>query len=128
MRSYDIRVAALVIRAPVKWIDNLLSQHDLAEVLRARRGVARKISYPALVHLALTRELHDVLGMGVRDALQLSRALLSDTSGSEVPTGHLRIALDRNALERTLDVRLREVLESAPMPRRGRPSRRHIPE
>lgn len=127
MRSYDIRVAALAIRAPAKWIDNLLSQHELGEVVRARRGVARKISYPALVHLALTRELHGALGMGVRDALQLSRALLSST-GSEVPTGHLRIALDRSALERMLDARLREVLESAPTPRRGRPSRRHLLE
>ncbi len=127
MRGYDIRVAALALAAPAKWIDNLLSQHEVGDVVHARRGVARKISHSALVHLALTRELHELLGMGVRDALQLARELLTSTA-TEVPTGHLRIALDRSALERTLDLRLREVLESAPAPRRGRPPRRHVPE
>ena len=126
MRGYDVRVAALAIGAPAKWIDNLLSQHEIVEVTRARRGVTRKISFPALVHLAVTHELHDVLGMGVRDALELSRALLSRTQDSAVPTGHLRIALDRNALEQTLNVRLRVALESAPTLRRGRPPRRLV--
>ena len=128
MRSYDTRVAALAIRAPAKWIDNLLSQHEIVEVVCSQRGVTRRISFPALVHLAVTHELHDALGMGVRDALELSRALLSSAQDAGVQTGHLRIALDRNALERTLNVRLREVLESAPTPRRGRPPRRHVPE
>jgi hypothetical protein len=36
----------------------------------------------------------------------------------------VRIVLDRAALERTLDDRLRDALESAPVPRRGRPPRR----
>ena len=127
MRAYDIRVAGLVIRAPAKWIDNVLSQHDVPEVVRARRGVARKIPFPALVHLALTRELHISLGLGVREALQLSRELLANKEAG-VPTGHLRILLDRDALERTLDARLREVLESAPAPPRGRPPRRPVPK
>ena len=127
MRAYDIRVAGLVIRAPAKWIDNVLSQHDVPEVVRARRGVARKIPFPALVHLALTRELHISLGLGVREALQLSRELLANKEAG-VPTGHLRILLDRDALGRTLDARLHEVLESAPAPRRGRPPRRPVPK
>ena len=128
MRSYDLRVAALVIRAPGKWIDNLLSQHDVVEVARARRGIARKISHPALVHLALTRELHESLGMAVRDAIRLSRVLLASTNEAGVPIGHLRLSFDRVTLERTLDMRLREVLESAPAPRRGRPPRRSVPK
>ena len=128
MRAYDLRVAGLAIRAPSKWIDNLLSQHDIVEVVRARRGVARRLPHSALLHLALTRELHDSLGMGVRDALQLSRVLLASSGEAGVPTGHLRILLDRDALERTLDARLRVVLESAPAPRRGRPPRRPVPK
>lgn len=128
MRGYDLRVAALAIRAPAKWLDNLLSQHRVVEVTRARRGVARKISHASLVHLALTRELHLSLGMAVRDALELSRVLLATTDKAELTSGHLRISLDRSALERTLDARLREVLESAPAPRRGRPPQRHASE
>lgn len=128
MRGYDIRIAGLAIRAPAKWIDNLLSQHDVVEVPRARRGVARTISHTALVHLALTRELHVSLGLGVREALQLSQKLLANSKEAGVPTGHLRISVDRATLERTLDSRLREVLESAPSPRRGRPRRRLVPK
>ena len=128
MRAYDLRIAALAIRAPVKWIDNLLSQHDVVEIPRARRGVARTISHTALVHLALTRELHVSLGLGVREALQHSQKLLANSKEAGVPTGHLRISVDRETLERTLDTRLREGLESAPSPRRGRPRRRLVPK
>ena len=128
MRGYDLRITGLAIRAPGKWIDNLLSQHDVVEVPRARRGVARTISHAALVHLALTRELHVSLGLGVREALRLSRQLLASSKEVGVPTGHLRISVDRETLERTLDARLREVLESAPSPRRGRPRRRLGPK
>ena len=128
MRGYDLRVTALAIGAPAKWLDNLLSQHLVGEVTRARRGVARKISHTSLVHLALTRELHVSLGMAVRDALELSRVLLATRDKSELTSGHLRISVDRTALERTLDARLREVLESAPTPRRGRPPQRHASE
>ena len=128
MRGYDLRITGLAIRAPAKWIDNLLSQHDVVEVPRARRGIARTISHTALVHLALTRELHVSLGLGVREALRLSRQLLANSTEAGVPTGHLRISVDRETLERTLDARLREVLESAPSPRRGRPRRRLGPK
>jgi hypothetical protein len=38
--------------------------------------------------------------------------------------GRLTIAVDRVALERELQTRLADVLESAPRPRRGRPARR----
>jgi hypothetical protein len=46
--------------------------------------------------------------------------LLDDEPG-EFTREHLRITCDRPALEHTLDRRLREALESAPAPRRGRP-------
>ena len=117
-------MASLAINAPIKWTDNLLSQHDVANVITARRGVARRISHLALVHLALTRELHVTLDMSVRAALELSRRLLAPEVSIGIWRGHLRISYDRAALERTLDVRLREALESAPARRRGRPPRR----
>lgn len=87
----------------------------------ARRGVARRIPRPALLALALTRELHVGLGLGVRDALRLAIALLAEEGGGEWRDGAIRLVLDRGALERALDERLRVALESAPAPRRGRP-------
>lgn len=124
MRSYDVGIAALAIDAPAKWADNLLSQHTLPDVISARRGVARRISYPALVRLALIRQLHSRLGLGVGDAIRVASKLL-DSEGTGVhESGQLRLTFDRPGLERTLDARLAEVLESAPAPRRGRPPRK----
>ena len=125
MRSYDLTIASLAIDAPLKWADNVLSQHHLPGVASPGRGLARRISHPVLLLLALTRELHLTLGLGVRDAVALGRQLLSDESSGDVRRGPVHVALDRAALERMVESRLREALESAPRPRRGRPPRRN---
>jgi hypothetical protein len=127
MPSYDIAIAALAIDAPVKWTDNALSQHHFPGVSAARRGLARRIPYAALLHLALTRDLHVSLGMSVHGALGLARALLASPEQGGVKRASVRVMLDRAALERTLELRVRDALESAPTPRRGRP-RRSRPE
>jgi hypothetical protein len=124
VRSYDVAVASLAIDAPLKWTDNVLSQHDVAGVAAARRGVARRIPHATLLHLALTRELHAVLGLSVRDALPLARQLLATEGDLAVQRGSVRLVLDRALLERAVDRRLRDALESAPTPRRGPPARR----
>ena len=126
MRFYDVAMTSLAIDAPIKWTDNLLSQHDVADVVAARRGVARRVPHSALVHLALTRVLHADVGLSVRDALELARRLLTGGApgAPAVQYGPVRIGCDRAALERSLERRLRDALESAPSPRRGRPRTR----
>ncbi len=124
MRLYDVAIAALAIHAPRKWVDNILSHHEVPEVVIARRGVSRRIPHSALLQLALTRDLHVDLGMSVRDALGLAAALLRDEEGAVHTSGHLRVTLDRASLERRLQARLRDALESAPVPHRGRPRTR----
>ena len=121
MRSYDVAIASLAVDAPLKWTDNLLSQHRLPDVVSERRGVARRISYSGLVRLALIRQLHVELALGVGDAVRVADQLLDSGGTGVYESGHLRLTVDRPALERTLDLRLAEVLESAPAPRRGRP-------
>ncbi len=123
MRSYDVAIASLAIDAPTKWTDNVLAQHDVPGVVSVRRGVARRIERPALILLALARELHVGMDVSVRQALSLARELLQEREGSAVRRGVLLVDVDRDALERALDDRLREALESAPAPRRGRPPR-----
>jgi hypothetical protein len=124
VRSYDIGVASLTIDAPSKWTDNLLSQHSIPDVVSARRGVARRIPYQALVRIALIRQLHTRFGTSVADAVRLAAQLL-DLDGTGVhESGQLRLIVDRADLERVLNARLGEVLESAPAIRRGRPPRR----
>jgi hypothetical protein len=127
LRSYDVAMASLAINAPLKWTDNAISQHDVANIVTTRRGIARRIPHTALLHLALARQLHVTLGMSVRDALELARELLSADETTGARRGLVHIACDRAELERTLDLRLREALESAPVPRRGRPPRRGGP-
>ena len=128
MRSYDVAVASLAIDAPIKWTDNVLSQHDVAGVASARRGVTRRISHAALLHLALTRELHAVMGLSVRDALPLAQRLLAAKGDLGISYGSVRLVLDPALLERAVERRLRDALESAPAPRRGpRPGQRPGP-
>lgn len=124
MRSYSVAVSALVINAPLKWLDNLLSHFPVLDVGTERRGVARRIPHSALLRLALARELHVELGVGVRDALALATELLAAGDAAVSRGGHLRVTFDRLALERAVSERLRDVLESAPTPRRGRPPQR----
>lgn len=123
MRLYDVAVASLAIDAPPKWTDNVLSQHEIVGVAVARRGVARRIPHATLRHLALTRELHTTMGLGVRDALALAGELLS-AGATGVRRGPVHLGLDRRRLDEAIQRRLRDALESAPSPRRGRPPRR----
>jgi hypothetical protein len=123
VRSYNVAVAALAVGAPRKWTDNLLSQHTIPEVAHKRRGVARGISWAALVRIALVWELHHRLGCGVREAVALANDLL-DPSVSSSGAGPVSVVLERQTLERDLHARLKEALEVAPRPRRGRPMAR----
>ena len=126
MRLYSVAIASLAVRAPLKWTDNLLSQHPIPEVTRRERGVARGVSWSALVRMALVRELHVRLGCGVREAVALAANLIDTPSLAIDDAGALSVTFDRPALERTLQARLGEAIESAPRPRRGRPPRRSI--
>ena len=121
MRSYTVAVASLAIGAPARWTDNLLSQHPLPDVVSHHRGVARRISYPALVRLAVIRQVHVGLGIGVGDAIRVAARLLDPDGTGVYSSGQMHLTVDRHALESALQSRLAAVLESAPMPRRGRP-------
>lgn len=126
MRSYDVTVAALAINAPRKWTDNLLSQHDVPHVVMMRRGIARRVPHAALLRLALVRELHVRIHIGVRDALALADSLLDPARMDVHQSGHVRVTFDRTGLCREIDDRLRDALESAPTPPRGRPRARRV--
>ncbi len=124
MRVYDVVVATIAIGAPRKWTENLMSQHDLAEVPSSRQGVARRISYSALIRLSVIRQLHVELGIGVGDAVRIAERLLDSGQSRVLVVGQLKLTFDVDALRRNLDHRLAIALESAPSPRRGRPPRK----
>jgi len=126
MRLYSVAVASLAVDAPSKWTDNLIAHHDMPEVRSRSRGVARGVSWAGLVRIAMIRELHVALGCGVREAVALADALLR-SPGWNLNVGRCTaLGVDRRALEQDLQRRLAEALESAPRPRRGRPTRRAV--
>jgi hypothetical protein len=121
VRLYSVAVTSVAIDAPEKWTDNLIAHHGLPGIQSRARGVSRGISWPALLQIALTRELHTQIGCSVRDAVSLAGALLGSPDGVMAPGPHLSMSFDRGRFERDLHRRLVDALESAPRPRRGRP-------
>jgi hypothetical protein len=124
MRLYDVAVATLAIDAPRKWTDNVLSQHDLVEVISVRQGVARRIPYSSLIRLAIIRQLHAQLGIGVANAVQFADRLLESGQPALLEAGQVTLHVDLVSLRKAVDQRLSAALESAPSRRRGRPPRR----
>ena len=121
MRVYDIAVATLAIGAPRKWTDNLLSQHHLPDVVSVRQGVTRRFPYQSLIRIAVIRQLHTQLGIGVASAVRFADGLLDSGQVAVLDVGHVRIGVDIAAIRKGVDQRLALALESAPTPRRGRP-------
>jgi hypothetical protein len=123
VRLYDIAVATLAIGAPRKWTDNVLSQHALPDVISVRQGVARRIPYQGIIRLAIIRELHTQLGIGVANAVLFASRLLDPGQAVVLGAGQVSLSVDLVALRAAVDKRLATALESAPSPRRGRPPR-----
>ena len=123
MRSYSVAIAALALDAPKKWVDNVISQHHVPLVASFSRGVGRSIPFSSLLHLAVARQLHVQLGLGVADALRIAVALMSRNGAEAHECGELRLTVDLPRLERRLMSKLADALESAPSPARGRPAR-----
>lgn len=126
-RFYDVAVAALACDAPTRWVDNCLTAGCIGSVVPAGRGRSRRIPHAAVLQLAATRILQESVGASVREASALAARLL-DSEDGRVPIGGqggpIVLTLDRAALGRLVDDRLRLALETAPAPRRGRPPKK----
>jgi len=124
LRLYSVAIASLAVDAPTKWTDNLIAHHDIPEVRSTARGRARGVSWAGVVRIALIRQLHLGLGCGVREAVALSSALLLAPADGISVARWVSLGFERRALEQHLQRRLADALESAPRPRRGRPTGR----
>ena len=121
MASYTIAVASLAIDAPLRWTDNAISQHRIDGVVSERRGVSRRITFPALLTLAVARELVNELQVSLAHALTLASELAREPEGAEICLAHTVLRVDLPAIRHDLQQRLADALESAPLPARGRP-------
>lgn len=143
MRAFTAHTVAMALSLDSKWIDNLLSHNDIVGCIRVRQGVGRRLTPRGVLHVAVIADLTRSLGVPVRVACNIARALLAPTEagtgtsageskqsstrgahdGSTVfaMTSTLDLRLDLEALERSLESRLASAVESARRPRRGRP-------
>lgn len=123
MRAYTVATAAVTLRMPAKWVDNVLSHHSIAGVAKARQGIARRLSPNAILNLEVAIRLSNSLSIPTARALELARELTEKTG--ELSTGKgITITLDLEAIRADLAERLAHAVEIAPLPRRGRPVRR----
>ena len=123
-RSYNVRITAVITGAPIKWLDNLLSRHELIGIDRYRQGMERRISDIGLLAVEMCRILSLELGLSLRRAVAITNDCLRDEPGNElrysVPSGlslHFPVAATRARLRD----RTREAVEMVAVTLRGRP-------
>ena len=123
-RSYGARITALITGVQTKWLDNLLSRHELPGVSRGRQGVARRISDPGLLAVELCRILNLELGVSLAQAAEIATQCLRSSSDVELryatPSG-LLLSLSLPAARDRLRARTTEAIEMVADTRRGRP-------
>ena len=120
MRLYDVAVAAVALRVDRKWLDNVLSQHDVPGVGRSVQGVARQIPLRSLVIISVVRDLQQLIGLGVGRGLEVAGRLVGPAHG-HARLGVAVMTVDVAAVEQDLDHRLVDAMEVVIPRRRGRP-------
>ena len=118
MRAYTVATAAVTLKMPVKWVDNVLSQHRIEGVVHRRQGIARRLTVKAIMTLDVALRLSRMLGASMSASLHLAAQLLE---GEPTAGEGITISIDRSSLEAELIDRLAHAVEIAPSPRRGRP-------
>lgn len=120
MRLYDVAVAAFALRVDRKWLDNFLSQHDIPGVERSVQGLARQLPLRSLAIIAIVRDLQRQLGLGISRGLAVAVRLVGPGHG-HVRLGTTQLTADVPAIERELDHRLFDAMETVVPRKRGRP-------
>jgi hypothetical protein len=124
MPLYNTATAAVALKVPPKWLDNLLSHNHIDGLQNETQGVARRLSVEAVAFLMVARELIDQMELSVPAALRTARRLIDAPEGNLALSPRLHMTLDASALRADVLARLRRAVETAPAPRRGRPPKR----
>lgn len=123
MRAYTVVVAALALKADVKWLDNLLSHHLVRGVPRKRQGIQRQIPPDSLLIIAVARALIETLSLPIGKALSIADVLVNSPASS-VALPPLVIQADVRAIASRLHDHLADAVEGAAKLPRGRPRSR----
>ena len=121
MPRYDVRVAALALDVPYRWLDTLLARHDIAGVTSEAQGVRRSLTEESLFVLTLVRDLHHHLGLPLGRAVDTAHRL---QAAGMLELGTLRLQLSPDRMRGDIARDLTDALERVVPRRRGRPPRR----
>jgi hypothetical protein len=122
-RAYSVRITALTLGVPPKWVDNVLSHHTIPGVVSQRQGVERTVSDPGIRTLELVRLLVQELDVPIASAVQIATSIVaSHESAFRTPSG-MELRVDIDAIDRRMRDRLMDAVEATPRPRRGRPKK-----
>src|SRR4051812_37687149 len=118
-RSYDAKTIALAIKVPFKWVDNLLSHHQLPGVSTGHQGLQRRINDEGVIAIELVRMLASDLGVGLARAVELTRSVLSERAAESrvLVAPDLLIVVSRDVIERRLHAQLIDGMEAAALVR-----------
>jgi hypothetical protein len=125
-RSYSVRLIALTLRVPAKWLDNLLSHHELPGIIGGRQGLERQITDDGLLAIELARALTLDLGIPLSRAVAFARSALADPVAAEkgLAVGSVVVMSFRIPdIEVRLRAQLMEAMEAIGRIPRGRPRR-----
>lgn len=126
MRSYNSKTVALALRVSPKWVDNLLSHHDLPGIERGRQGIERRISDSGLLAIEIVRLLNDDLAVSIARATEIAISALQARAAGQstitTPSG-AAVVLSLVDIEQRLRHRMVEAVETVAERRRGRPPR-----
>ena len=124
MPLYNTATVAAALGVPPKWLDNLLTHNEIQGFQNDVQGVARRLSVETIAFLMLTKELIDHVQLSAPAALRMARRLTNAPEGSLVLSPRLHLTLQPSALRADVLGKLRQAVEMAPAPRRGRPPKR----
>ena len=123
MRSYSVADAGVAIQVGRKWLDNLLSRHNVEGVEQVGQGIDRRISPEALERLQVVGALNLGFGVPISAALTIAQRLF-EAEGHSLRIGPgLELHLSRTALRNQLEARVVEAGEALHARPRGRPPR-----
>ena len=125
MRAYTVATAALALDADPKWIDNLLSHHQIPGVSHAQRGIRRRIPAHSIRIIAVARALAADLAVPLHRAVELAIDIEARDRPDIRISDLIVLHLNRDRLHADLARRLDEAAEFAAVPRRGRKPRRN---
>jgi hypothetical protein len=126
MRAYTVAATAVTLGVSKKWVDNVLSHHQVPGVLQERQGIVRRVTPAGLLTLEIAASLVRALNLPIAQALETAVHLIA-ARGTEIQLHaalSIRISADVETITQELDTRLEKAIEISPTPRRGRPRRK----